>query len=132
MTGKIDGWVEKREFVRLQMKFMVKVTASNLDGEEFFDNAAALFDVSGGGAKIMTDHRERYFTDQSLELTIYLPSVEEGRAFMKGKATVKWVGNELSMDGSKAGVGVHFDEPLNFNRDIKEKQGSDRGSCGLG
>ena len=120
MTRQIDDWVEKREFNRLSMEFMVDVIASNTNGEEFIDNVA-LFDVSGGGARIMTDHRNRYFTGgQSLELTVYLPPTAEGRAFMNGRATDIWVGREFSLDGMKVGVGVRFDAPLNFNRDVKE------------
>ena len=78
---------DKREFNRLPLDLSMEVTAENIDGDIFIDRAI-LADVSGGGAKFLTQKPDRYFLGQLLEIAIIMPGTNNISAQMRTNATV--------------------------------------------
>lgn len=119
---------ERRTFNRFPVEFVLEVVSEDSEGKKFNDKTM-LKNISGGGAKFITQQADKYFLGQSLEMTIYLPSADEIRAYMSGTARVVRIdtaGNEEGIDRKSQGVGiaVRFDTPLNFERvDLKENNG---------
>lgn len=115
---------DKREFERFPMEFVLEVAAEDVEGKTF-NEKAVLKNISGGGAKFTTQQADKYFTGQSLEMTIYLPGTNNVKGHMKGKATVVRI-DPLSDSGigeksRRFSVAVKFDTRLNFER-LKAKK----------
>lgn len=110
---------DKREFNRLPLDFSMEVTAENIDGDIFIDKAV-LEDVSGGGAKFLTQNPERYFLGQLVEIAIIMPGTSDISAHMRTNATVVRIDpvDKSKNESQDTGVtvAVKFNKRLNFER----------------
>jgi hypothetical protein len=115
----MDNRSDMRKFDRFPLEFVLEVLAKDNEGIRFKDKAV-LKDISGGGAKFITQHTGKYFLGQSLEISIYLPGASYVRAHMKGKAMVVRIDplNDLDIDHKSRGVGVaiKLNTPLYLER----------------
>jgi len=115
----MNNQADKREFERLTIDFVLEVYSEDVEGKKFEDKAD-LKDVSGGGAKFLTQKFDMYFPGQLLEITIFLPGTDEMEAHMKAKATVVRIdpSNDSEKDNKSQGRGisVKFEARLNFER----------------
>ena len=109
---------DKRAFERFQVEFEADVTARDLKAEIFQDRAL-LIDISGEGAKFVTQQSQRYYIGQLLDLVIYMPGTKDVRACMKVTATVL----RMDSDGTKTGgphhgtsIALKLEAPLHFER----------------
>lgn len=84
---KVNKNPDKRKFNRFPLEFELEVSARGKKRETHVEKTT-LRDISGGGAKFITRHAEKYFPGQSLEMVIYLPRAGGVTASMRGKATV--------------------------------------------
>jgi hypothetical protein len=118
---------DKRAFDRFPMEFVLEVSAKDSEGKEF-DEKTVLNDISGEGAKFITQQAGKYFPGQSLEMTIYLPGPNDVKADMRGKATVVRIdpsSNSGMEDKSKeVCIAVKLDAPLHFERVNVKTQGN--------
>ncbi len=110
---------ERRAFNRFPVEFMMEVSAEDSEGNKF-NEKTMLKNISGGGAKFITQQAGKYFPGQSLEMTIHLPSTIDVKACMRGTATVLRIDPSSNKDiGEKCqgvGIGVRFDTSLHFER----------------
>ena len=92
--------------------------AEDIEGDRY-DDKVVLKNVSGGGAKFVTQQSAKYFLGQPLEIIIYLPGTNDVNAHMRGKATVV-----RTYSPSDSGVGekskgtciaIRFDAPLKMH-----------------
>jgi len=119
MNNKSD----RRAFNRFPIEFVMEVSSEDIEGKKF-NEKTVLEDISGGGAKFITQQARKYFPGQSLEMTIYLPGPNAVKADMRGKATVVRIdpsGNSgIGEKSQEMSIAVTFDNPLHFERvDIK-------------
>jgi len=124
MNNKSD----KREFNRFPLEFMLKVSAKDSEGKKYKENTV-LKDISGEGAKFITQQTGKYFLGQSLEMTIYLPGPNDVKADVRGKATVVRIdpsnNSGISEKSQEMSIAVKLDAPLHFERvDIKKEDNS--------
>ncbi len=102
------------------MEFVLEVASEDSEGNKFSDRAV-LKDISGEGARFITQEADKYFAGQSVEMTIYLPGTNEVKADMRGTATVIRIDpSSNSVSGEKIRemcIAVTFDTPLHFERD---------------
>jgi len=115
----MNNQADRREFERFPIEFMLEVFAEDAKGNEFNDKAV-LENVSGGGAKFLTQNSDMYFPDQLLEITILFPGTDETEAHMKAKAIVVRVdpsnGSEKANKSRGLSIAVKFETRLNFAR----------------
>ena len=126
---------DKRAFNRFPMEFVLEVSAKDSEGKEF-NEKTVLNDISGEGAKFITQQAGKYFPGQSLEMTIYLPGTNEVKADMRGKATVVRVdpssNSGIGEKSQEMSIAVKFDAPLHFERiDVKKEENSRKTSENL-
>ena len=126
---------EKRAFNRFPMEFLLEVSAKDGEGKEF-NEKTMLEDISGEGAKLITQQAGKYFPGQSLEMTIYLPGPNDVKADMRGKATVIRIdpssNSGISEKSQEMSIAVTFDAPLHFERvNIKKEDNSRKTSENL-
>jgi c-di-GMP-binding flagellar brake protein YcgR len=118
---------DRRNFDRFPITFSVEVAAKDSEGKKYQENTV-LKDISGGGARFITQQADKYFLGQSLELTIHLPDSDEVKARMRGKATVIRLdpSSNSMIDGKSqtVSIAVKLDTPLYFERDDVKMQGS--------
>jgi hypothetical protein len=131
MNNKSDT----REFDRFPMEFVLEVASEDREGKRF-NERTILKDISGEGARFITQQADKYFPGQSLEMTIYLPGTNEVKADMRGKATVIRIDpSSNSGSGEKIRemcIAVTFDTPLHFERvDTKKEENSRKTSENL-
>jgi len=108
---------DRRQSKRVLFDFILEVTANDIDGNQYIDNAV-LSDVSAGGAKFITRQSHKYFLGQPLEIIIYLPRTDDVRAYLAGTATVVRTYLQKSPDGEESegmGVSIRFDDPLKMH-----------------
>jgi len=110
---------ERRAFNRFPITFQMEVAAKDSEGKEF-NEKTMLEDISGEGAKFITQQARKYFPGQSLEMTIYLPGPNDVKADMRGKATIVRIdpssNSGISEKSQEMSIAVTFDAPLNFER----------------
>jgi hypothetical protein len=126
---------EKRAFNRFPIEFVLEVSAKDGEGKEF-NERTVLKDISGEGAKLITQQAGKYFPGQSLEMIIYLPGPNDVKADMRGKATVVRIdpssNSGISEKSQEMSIAVTFDAPLHFERvDIKKEENSRKTSNNL-
>ena len=126
---------ERRAFNRFPIEFVLEVSSEDSEGKEF-NERTVLKDISGDGAKFITQQARKYFPGQSLEMTIYLPGPNDVKADMRGKATIVRIDpSSNSGIGEKSqamSIAVTFDTPLYFERvDIKKEESSRKTSENL-
>jgi len=118
---------ERRAFNRFPMKFVLEVSAKDSEGKKYQENTV-LKDISGEGARFITQQAGKYFPGQSLELTIHLPDSDEVKACMIGKAIVLRIdspGDSGVEDKNKdVYIAVKLETPLRFERVDVKMQGS--------
>jgi len=118
---------DRRNFDRFPITFQMDVAAKDSKGKKYQENTV-LKDISGEGAKFITQQAGKYFLGQSLELTIHLPDSDEVKARMRGKATVIRLdpSSNSVIDGKSQtiSIAVKLDTPLHFERDDVKMQGS--------
>jgi hypothetical protein len=118
---------DRRNFDRFPITFQMEVAAEDSKGKKYQDNAV-LENISGEGAKFITQQADKYFPGQSLELIIHLPDSDEVKAQMRGKATVIRIdpsANSVAEGKSQIiSIAVKLDTPLHFERDDVNIQGS--------
>ena len=83
---------DRRDFDRFPIEFPIEVSGKDSDGRTHREKTT-LDDISGEGAKFITHHPDRYFPNQPLDLTIYLPGTKAVKARMKGRAKVVRIGD---------------------------------------
>lgn len=109
---------EKRKSKRILLNFMLEVSANDIEGNKYIDDAL-LSNVSAGGAKFITRQSHKYFLGQPLEITIYLPRTNDVHAYLKGTATVVRTYLQKAPDdgeeSEEVGVAVSFDDPLKIH-----------------
>ncbi len=110
MNNKLD----RRNFNRFPMEFVLEVSAKDSEEKEF-NEKTVLKDISGEGAKFITQQAGKYFPGQSMEVTIYLPGTNDVKADMKGAATVVRIdpsGNSgLGEKSQEMNIAVKLDAP---------------------
>ena len=115
MNNKSD----KREFNRFPIEFVMEVSAKDSEGNKL-NEKTVLEDISGNGAKFITQKADKYFLGQSLELTIHLPGSDEVKACMIGKATVVRVDSptdsKIEHKSRETCIALKLDAPLRFER----------------
>jgi len=115
----MDKESNKREFERLPIDFVLEVYSEDVEGIKFEDKAV-LKDVSGEGAKFLTQNSDMYFPGQLLNVTILLPGTDEMEAHMKAKATVVRIdpSNDSEKDSKNraSDIAIRFATHLNFAR----------------
>jgi hypothetical protein len=114
---------ERRAFRRFPIEFVMETAAKDSEGKKFNDKTV-LKNISGVGAKLITQQAGKYFPGQSLELTIHLPTTSDVKACMRGTATVLRIDPSSNKDTGKksqgVGIAVRFDTLLRFERvDVK-------------
>lgn len=108
--------VNRREFSRFPIDFLLVVTGSDRNGLEFRDEAV-LVNISGGGASFTSLKEYQYFQDQALNISIDMPGSAEVEAQMQATARVVRINLENDPDvSSKIQVSIEFNEPLHFDR----------------
>ena len=109
----------EREFDRFPVEFVLEVASEDSEGNKFNDRAV-LKDISGEGARFITQKAGKYFPGQSLEMTIYLPGTNEMEAHMKAKAIVVRIDplndSEKANKSPEGCIAVKFETHLNFAR----------------
>jgi hypothetical protein len=121
----MEGTADNRAFPRLRTDFVMEVVAEAPSGGKCVDRAL-LWDVSGGGAKFMTEDARGYFPGQAIEIAICLPGTSDTGACMKGKGTVLRVESSIAKDGKKtnqAAIAIRINEPLHLERLRVARQG---------
>jgi hypothetical protein len=126
---RMNNKPERRAFNRFPIEFVMEVSAEDSEGNKF-NEKTMLKNISGGGAKFITQQAGKYFPCQSLEIIIYLPDTDEVKACMRGTATVLRIDPSSNKDiGEKSqgvGIGVRFDTSLRFERvDVKRQWNSE-------
>ncbi len=116
---------ERRNFNRFQIEFSLEVAAEDSEGEKYHENTV-LKDISGEGAKFITQQADKYFPGQSLELTIHLPGSDEVKARMRAKATVIRIDSSgdsgVEHKSREMCIAVKLEAPLHFERvDVKTR-----------
>lgn len=116
---------ERRTFTRYPIEFPVDVTAEDSQCTVFKEQTT-LEEISGSGARFVTQLASRYTPGQSLEMTIYLPGTNDVKANMRAKATVVRIDQvSASRKNSKdpeMRIAVKLDTSLHFERsDVREK-----------
>jgi len=107
---------DRRDFDRFPIELAIEVSGKGSDGRTHKEKAA-LRDISGEGARFITQHPDRYFQGQKLELVIYLPGTEEVQAQMRGKARVVRIGSSGTIpDGWGTSIAVRLSTSLQFKR----------------
>lgn len=116
MNNKLD----KRDFNRFPMEFVLKVSAEDNEGKKF-DEKAVLQDISGGGARFISQQAGKYFPGQLLDLIIYLPGTDDVKSYMNGKATVVRINpadnSGISEKSRGISIAVKLDTLLYLERD---------------
>lgn len=126
---------DRREFDRFPIEFVLEVSSEDSEGKEF-NERTVLKDISGDGAKFITQQARKYFPGQSLEMTIYLPGPNDVKADMRGKATIVRIdpssNSGIGEKSQEMSIAVTFDTPLHFERvDIKKEENSRKTSENL-
>ena len=110
---------DRRKFDRLPIDFVLEVYSENVEGKKVEDNAV-LKDVSGEGAKFLTQKPDMYFPGQLLNVTNLLPGTDEMEAQMKAKAIVVRIdpSNDSEEDSKNraSDIAIRFATLLNFER----------------
>lgn len=110
---------DKRKFNRFSIDFMLAVYAEDSEGKRFEDKTD-LNDVSGEGAKFLTQKYDRYFLGQLLEITIFLPGTDEMEAYMRAKATVVRIDQPYDsakdQESQQRSIAIKFETHLNFEK----------------
>jgi len=107
---------DRRGFDRFPIDFTIEVSGKSSDGRTHRERTT-LSDISGGGAKFITHHPDRYFPDQQLDLTIYLPGPKEVKAQMKGMARVVRIGDLGDIpEAGETSIAVMLHKFLQFKR----------------
>jgi len=110
---------EKRKFNRFSIDFMLEVAAEDLEGKNF-NEKAVLKDISGEGARFITQQAGKYFPGQHLAVAIFLPGTDELNARMRGSATVQRItpssGSEIDRRYNEMDIAVRMDTQLYFER----------------
>lgn len=118
---------DRRNFNRFPIEFVMEVSAEDIEGKKYKENTI-LKDISGEGARFITQQASKYFPGQSLEMTIHLPGSDEVKARMRGKATVMRIDSpsdsEVEDKNQEFSIAVKLDAPLHFERDDVKMQGS--------
>lgn len=108
---------DKRSFSRFPIEFDIDVFGKDIEGKKFTEKTI-LRDVSGSGARFITQDVDPYFPGQQLELAIHLPGTTEVKAYMKTISTVVQIYplSEAEQEGNmkKRNIGVTFNAPLHF------------------
>lgn len=110
---------DRRQSKRVLLDFILEVTANDIDGNQYIDNAV-LKNVSAGGAKFITRQSDKYFLGQPLEIIIYLPKTDDVRAYLAGTATVirtylQKAPDDAGEESEGMGVAIRFDDPLKMH-----------------
>ena len=109
----------RREFERFSIDFVMGVYAKDAEGKRF-NEKVVLKDISGGGAKFITQKSDIFFLGQLLEITVFLPKIGEVEAHMKTKATVVRIDqatdSEKENESRGRSIAVKFEIRLNFER----------------
>ena len=125
----MDRKTEKRAFERIPLDLIIQVTARDSEGK-IYRERSVLTDISGEGAKFLTDKPDAYFVGQDLEMIIYLPGAKKLNALMRGRATVVRIDapKVTGMQGAarKTGIAVTFKTWLGFERANRGTTGESR------
>lgn len=108
---------DRRKFNRFSLDLLMKIKGIDHTGEPH-EEKTSLKNISGGGAKFTTQYADRYVPGQEVEITIYLPGINEVQARMKGQATVLRVErlDEINAGASTADIALMFKSRLQFIR----------------
>ena len=111
---------ERRDFYRFPTELLMEVAAEDMEGGKYKEKVV-LRDVSGEGAKFVTQQADKYFPDQLLEIIIYLPGTDDVKAHMRGRAKVRRIdlqsGSGIGEKSEETGIAVKIDTRLYFERD---------------
>lgn len=107
---------DRRDFDRFPIEFAIEVSLKDSDGRTHKE-MTALRDISGGGARFITQNPDRYFQGQNLDLVIYLPGTNEVKAQMRGRARVVRIGDSGNIpEGGGISIAVKLSTSLQFKR----------------
>ena len=74
MNNKSD----RRDFDRFPIEFEIEVAAQDSEGKKYSENTI-LRNISGGGARFITQQASKYFTGQPLEVTVFFDWYRQGK-----------------------------------------------------
>jgi len=118
---------DRRNFDRFPIEFVMEVSTEDIEGKKYKENTV-LKDISGEGARFITQQVGKYFLGQSLELTIHLPGSDEVKACMIGKATVLRIDSptdsKIEHKSQETFIAIKLAAPLRFERDDVKMQGN--------
>ena len=108
---------ERRKFNRFSLDLLMKVAGVDHNGGPH-EEKTNVKNISGGGAKFTTQQVDRYVPGQELEITIYLPGINDVQGRMKGRATVLRVErlDDVNASSLTADVVLAFNSRLQFIR----------------
>lgn len=110
---------DRRAFNRSPIEFEIELSAEAM-GKKTFKESAFLLNISGEGAKFVTQKANRYFIGQQLDVSICLPGSDEVKARMRGKATVIRIDPANSTNrgenNGEMGIALKFNSRLYFER----------------
>lgn len=119
-------YVNKREYDRYPVSLKAQVSSFDEAGEEFSESGT-IKDISGGGANLLTEHAERYFIGQKVDLKISLPGAEVLNADMHGHAMVVWIAKDAEGQGDGSGsIGLCMNDLLAFEHLIEASNSGER------
>jgi len=106
----------KREYERYSISFQAEVIslagcANNLS------ETTTLKDISGGGARFVSKHSERYSIGQKVDLIIHLPGDSLLNAKMEGSGKVAWM---CEIENGELSIGLCMDNLLAFERIVSD------------
>lgn len=120
---RVKNKPDRRDFDRFPIEFEIEVAAQDSEGKKYSENTI-LRNISGGGARFITQQASKYFTGQPLEVTVFLTGTDKVKACMRGKATVVRIdastNSGIDEKTPRMDVAVKLDSPLHLERvDVK-------------
>jgi c-di-GMP-binding flagellar brake protein YcgR len=123
MNNKSD----RRDFDRFPIEFEIQVAAQDSEGKKCSENTI-LRNISGGGARFMTQQASKYPTGQPLEVAVFLTGTDKVKARMREKATVVRIdastNSGIGEKTPRMDIAVKLDSPLHLERVDVKTQGN--------
>jgi len=107
---------DKREYQRYSISFQAEVISQD-DFDNHLSETTMLKDISGGGARFVSNHPERYSIGKKVHLSIQLPGDSLLNAKMEGLAKVAWM---CEIDEGEISIGLCMDDLLAFERIVSD------------
>jgi hypothetical protein len=118
---------DRRDLDRYPIEFEIQLAAQDSEGKKYSENTI-LRNISGGGARFMTQQASKYFTGQPLEVAVFLTGTDKVKARVRGKATVVRIdastNSGIGEKTPRMDIAVKLDSPLHLERVDVKTQGN--------